>query len=243
MDAEPYGQAITTGRVRTTPTMYNQGRLLAPTIKSVGKFIIYPSSNASFPGSYNDLIRRPRAATPNFTPTAASPTSCRASSTAASTSPSRRLVPLRGPIRRRPRQLGHRHRPLGRRSPTRRIPNMHGSVDDLARQRRTQRWRQPPATSAPPKSKTCVTAGLPQVDGPFIIYEHQLGHGTITSQLERLPRRHRRRSPQPRLNPTPKHPNHDQGHRAHHTVAQSRHGSGYSVRKAPPSTRMHAPLT
>ena len=42
--------------MRIRQRFYNQARLLAPTIKSVGKLIVYPSSNASFPGSYNDLI-------------------------------------------------------------------------------------------------------------------------------------------------------------------------------------------
>jgi len=57
MDAEPYaGHAYGWGTTGDFTNVYNQARLLAPTIKSVGKLIIYPSSDASFPGSYNDLI-------------------------------------------------------------------------------------------------------------------------------------------------------------------------------------------
>ena len=59
IDAEPYGFSDVHWQGSDHATFYNQGRLLAPTIKSVGKLIVYPSSNASFPGSYNDLVRRP----------------------------------------------------------------------------------------------------------------------------------------------------------------------------------------
>ena len=57
IDAEPYGFSDVHWEGSDHATFYNQGRLLAPTIKSVGKLIVYPSSNASFPGSYNDLVR------------------------------------------------------------------------------------------------------------------------------------------------------------------------------------------
>jgi hypothetical protein len=56
IDAEPYNSDRETWRRGDFTTVYNQARLLAPTINSVGKLIIYPSSDASFPGSYNDLI-------------------------------------------------------------------------------------------------------------------------------------------------------------------------------------------
>ena len=56
MDAEPYGQETGQWNGTDHQTMYNQARLLAPVIKSVGTFIVYPSSEASFPGSYNDLV-------------------------------------------------------------------------------------------------------------------------------------------------------------------------------------------
>ncbi len=56
MDAEPYGFDDEHWQGSDHQGMYNQARALAPTIKSVGKLIVYPSSNASFPGSYNDLI-------------------------------------------------------------------------------------------------------------------------------------------------------------------------------------------
>ena len=59
-DAEPYGYPDTEwdGHSPTDRlTMRTAAESLAPIIKGVGSLVIYPSSNASFPGSYNDVIR------------------------------------------------------------------------------------------------------------------------------------------------------------------------------------------
>ena len=56
MDAESYGNGHDVWRSGDFTNVYNQARLLAPTIKSVGSLVIYPSSDASFPGSDGDLI-------------------------------------------------------------------------------------------------------------------------------------------------------------------------------------------
>ena len=59
-DAEPYGLPDTEwdGHSPTDrSTMRTEAESLAPIIKGVGNLLIYPSSNASFPGSYNDVIR------------------------------------------------------------------------------------------------------------------------------------------------------------------------------------------
>jgi len=56
MDAESYGNGHDVWRAGDFANVYNQARLLAPVIRSVGKLVIYPSSDASFPGSYGDLI-------------------------------------------------------------------------------------------------------------------------------------------------------------------------------------------
>jgi hypothetical protein len=65
IDAEPYTQEDTHWQGSDHAGMYNQARLLAPILKSAGKLIIYPSSAASFVGSYNDLIVT-QAGRPNF---------------------------------------------------------------------------------------------------------------------------------------------------------------------------------
>ena len=59
-DAEPYGYSDTawdSSAPADRATMRMNAQSLAPIIKSVGDLLIYPSSNASFPGSYNDVIR------------------------------------------------------------------------------------------------------------------------------------------------------------------------------------------
>jgi len=59
-DAEPYGYPDTEwdGNSPTDrSTMLTEAKSLAPIINGVGNLLIYPSSNASFPGSYNDVIR------------------------------------------------------------------------------------------------------------------------------------------------------------------------------------------
>ena len=57
LDAEPYGGGDTAWNNHTGLKAYAQS--LAPVI-GFGPIQIYPSSNASWPGSYNDLIRDPK---------------------------------------------------------------------------------------------------------------------------------------------------------------------------------------
>jgi hypothetical protein len=58
-DAEPYEYPDGEWESRSPTdraTMRANAESLAPIVKSVGNLLIYPSSTASFPGSYNDLI-------------------------------------------------------------------------------------------------------------------------------------------------------------------------------------------
>jgi len=66
-DLEPYGYDMsmwstsypgnTHGASATRTKMRERARELAPILNSVGPLIIYTSSNASFPGSYNDIVQ------------------------------------------------------------------------------------------------------------------------------------------------------------------------------------------
>ena len=138
---------------------------MAPTIKSVGKLIIYPSSNARFPGSYNDLIgTRPKAST----------------GTTATHVP----VFLQGLIDggvditfvdasfhfgvqysgdQGDWATGVAHSAALTQAV---YPTMHGSSDDLARQQRTQRWRQRRLLHRPARSRTWSLTGSPTSTDP-----------------------------------------------------------------------------
>jgi hypothetical protein len=177
MDAEPYGQDDHHWDGADHQTMYNQALQLAPVIKSVGTFIIYPSSNASFPGSYNDLIRTENG-------------------TAHSYDNSRFPDFLRGLVDGGVNlTLLDASFHFGVQSTTDHgdwatgvahsanlthqvFPSVHASA--MIWPDNDERNGGGSAGYFPADQvQGMVTQGLPQVDGPFVIYQHELGSGNI----------------------------------------------------------------
>lgn len=176
IDAEPYGFNDEHWQGSDHANYYNQGRLLAPTIKSVGKLIVYPSSNASFPGSYNDLILE-QAGYPNVFANSRFPDFLQGlldggvDVTLADAS-FHFGVQYSGDQGNWATGAAHSVA-LTRQA----YPNMHSSIMIWPDNDERNGGGSAGYFSAP-QVQNMVTAALPQVDGPFIIYEHQLATGT-----------------------------------------------------------------
>jgi hypothetical protein len=179
IDAEPYGQDDHHWDGSDHQGMYNQARLLAPVIKSVGTFIIYPSSNASFPGSYNDLIRAENGSSNSYA-NSRFPDFLRGLidggvDVTLSDASFHFGVQYSGDHGDWATGIAHS---VGLTHQV--FPTMHASAmlwpDNDERNGGGANGYFPVE-----QVQGMVAAGLPQVDGPFIIYQHQLGQGTITS--------------------------------------------------------------
>ena len=180
MDAEPYGYADEHWQGSDHANFYNQGRALAPTIKSVGKLVIYPSSNASFTGSYFDLIVT-QAGRPHFYDNSRFPDFLRGmidggvdiTLADASFDYGVQYAGDRGDW-----AVGVAHSV----NLTHQVfPSMHASVmiwpdNDERNGGGSAGYFEAGAV------QHMVTASLPNVDGPFIVYQHELGMGTQTAR-------------------------------------------------------------
>jgi hypothetical protein len=176
MDAEPYGFSDVHWEGSDHATFYNQGRLLAPTIKSVGKLIVYPSSNASFPGSYNDLVRAQlgypgtydNSRFPDFLEGLVDGGVDITLSDAA----------FHFGVQYSGDQGNWATGAAHSRALTQQVyPSMHGSIMIWPDNDERNGGGSAGYFTAP-QIQYMITAALPQVDGPFIIYEHQLATGT-----------------------------------------------------------------
>jgi hypothetical protein len=174
IDAEPYTQEDTHWQGSDHVGMYNQARLLAPTLKSVGKLIVYPSSAASFVGSYNDLIVT-QAGRPNFYANSRFPDFLRGLVDGGVD------VTLLDASFHFGVQYAADHGSWGSgiaRSVAlthQAFPGMHASAmlwPDIDEGR---------SRYGIDEFQSMVTAGLPQVDGPFVIYQHHLTDSSLVS--------------------------------------------------------------
>ena len=178
IDAEPYGFNDEHWQGSDHQGMYNQARALAPTLKSVGKLIVYPSSNASFPGSYNDLIVA-QAGRPGFYDNSRFPDFLRGlidggvdvTLVDASFHFGVQYSGDQGDW-----STGVAHSAALTHQA---FPTMHASVmiwpdNDERNGGGTNGF------FSAPQVQNMVREGLPEVDGPFIVYEHQLATGTQT---------------------------------------------------------------
>ena len=178
IDAEPYGFNDEHWQGSDHAGHVQPGPALAPTIKSVGKLIVYPSSNASFPGSYNDLIVA-QAGRPGFYANSRFPDFLRGlidggvdmTLVDASFHFGVQYAGDQGDWSTGVAHSAGAH-PSG-------VPEPAGVGHDLARQQRTQRWRQRRLLQRP-QVQNMIQEGLPEVDGPFIVYQHNMATGTIT---------------------------------------------------------------
>jgi hypothetical protein len=181
IDAEPYGGSRETWFRGDFANVYNQARLLAPTINRVGDLIIYPSSDASFPNSYNDLIGYQAEGVHWYGGN--------------NTFPSFLQGLIDGGVEitfvDASFHFGVQYHPDGGDWGTgiahsaaltkAAFPSMHASAM-LWPDNDERNGGGSAGFFTPAQFEYMVRDGLPEVDGPFIIYQHQLGEGTITSQ-------------------------------------------------------------